>query len=123
MEGRVCENPECRKPATLQCPTCVKLQLEPSFFCSQDCFKALWGMHKLAHKKRDEKIESGFKFSGPLRPYPYSFTGHREIPDHVKKPDYFKRTEERRGGKEGGGTGRERGEEGEGRREEKEEPE
>ena len=30
-------------------------------------------MHKLAHKKRDEKIEQGFKYTGPLRPHPYSF--------------------------------------------------
>lgn len=45
-------------------------------------------MHKLTHKKRDEAIESGFKFTGPLRPYPYSFTGKRKVPDHIKKPDY-----------------------------------
>lgn len=42
----------------------------------------------MAHKKRDEKIESGFKYSGPLRPFPYSFVGKREVPDSIKKPDY-----------------------------------
>ena len=45
-------------------------------------------MHKLAHKKRDEKLESGFKFTGPLRPFPYSFTGKRAVPEEIKKPDY-----------------------------------
>ena len=47
-------------------------------------------MHKLAHVKREEKIESGFKFAGPLRPSPYSFIGHREVPETIKKPDYAK---------------------------------
>jgi len=86
----MCSHPECAKPASFMCPTCVKLQLEPSYFCSQDCFKDLWNMHKMAHKKRDEKIESGFKFTGPLRPHPYSFTGRREVPTDIVKPDYAK---------------------------------
>jgi len=47
-------------------------------------------MHKLSHKKRDETIESGFKFTGPLRPFPYSFTGKRDVPDDIKAPDYAK---------------------------------
>lgn len=74
----------------MQCPTCVKMQLEPSYYCSQECFKALWKFHKMVHKKREERIESGFKFTGPLRPFPYSFAGHREIPKHIKGPDYAK---------------------------------
>ena len=93
MEGQVCQNPMCSKPASMQCPNCIKLQLEPSFFCSQECFKELWPMHKLVHKKRDEKIETGFKFTGPLRPYPYSFTGRRPVPDDIKKPDYAKNSQ------------------------------
>jgi len=47
-------------------------------------------MHKLSHKKRDETIEKGFKFTGPLRPFPYTFTGKREVPEHIKRPDYAK---------------------------------
>lgn len=43
----------------------------------------------MAHKKPEEKKESGI-YTGPLRPYPYSFKGHRAIPDHIKKPDYGK---------------------------------
>lgn len=32
----------CQKPATLQCPRCLELDLEKEFaaFCSQECFKA-----------------------------------------------------------------------------------
>jgi len=44
----------------------------------------------MSHKKRDEKIESGFKFTGPMRPSTYSFTGKRKVPDEIKKPDYAK---------------------------------
>jgi len=27
-------------------------------------------------------------FTGPLRPFPYTFRGLRDVPDHIKKPDY-----------------------------------
>ena len=37
-----------------------------------------------------EKLESGFKFTGPMRPSTYSFTGRRSVPDEIKKPDYAK---------------------------------
>ena len=66
-----CAMPGCGKPASLQCPTCVKMELEATFFCGQDCFKAAWGIHKLVHVSPEEtkkKKESGFKFTGPLRP-------------------------------------------------------
>ena len=93
MEGHVCEHPECSNPAAMQCPTCLKLGLDPSYFCSQDCFKALWSLHKLSHKKPDAsagKAEDSYKYTGPLRPAPYSFKGHREVPEHIKRPDYAK---------------------------------
>lgn len=34
----------CAKPATLQCPRCLELNLEKDFaaYCSQDCFKVRW---------------------------------------------------------------------------------
>lgn len=32
---RTCETAECNLPAKLQCPTCVKLGIQNSFFCSQ----------------------------------------------------------------------------------------
>lgn len=42
------------------------------------------------HKKTEKPSEDGYKFSGPLRPFPYSFRGHRNVPEHIKKPDYAK---------------------------------
>ena len=40
---RQCMGLECPNEAgTLQCPTCLKLSLKDSFFCSQDCFKRSW---------------------------------------------------------------------------------
>lgn len=40
------------------------------------------------HKKSDKPKDDGYKYSGPLRPFPYSFKGHRPVPEHIKKPDY-----------------------------------
>ena len=48
---RACATPACPKPATMQCPTCIKLGLEPTHFCSQECFAGFWKFHKLSHKK------------------------------------------------------------------------
>lgn len=42
----------------------------------------------MVHQKREDKIESGFKYTGPLRPFPYSFTGKRVVPKDMNKPDY-----------------------------------
>ena len=35
MEGQTCETPGCDKAAKLQCPTCIKLEIKGSYFCSQ----------------------------------------------------------------------------------------
>lgn len=35
MEGAVCASPNCGKAAKLRCPTCIKLHLSDSYFCSQ----------------------------------------------------------------------------------------
>ena len=32
---RTCESPGCQQPAKLQCPTCIKLGIQGSFFCAQ----------------------------------------------------------------------------------------
>lgn len=51
---RKCRSPDCENDAgTLQCPTCLKLGIKDSIFCSQDCFKKNWvslfvGRHNLA---------------------------------------------------------------------------
>lgn len=33
--NRVCETPGCNSAAKLQCPTCIKLGIQGSYFCSQ----------------------------------------------------------------------------------------
>lgn len=38
-----CLGADCENDAgSLQCPTCLKLGIKDSFFCSQDCFKKNW---------------------------------------------------------------------------------
>jgi hypothetical protein len=49
FESRRCSTPGCGKAATLKCPTCNQKGLPDSFFCSQDCFKSGWALHKLVH--------------------------------------------------------------------------
>jgi hypothetical protein len=40
---RKCLGVDCDNDAgSLQCPTCLKLGIKDSFFCSQDCFKKSW---------------------------------------------------------------------------------
>lgn len=41
--ARKCMGGDCENDAgTLQCPTCLKLGMKDSYFCSQDCFKRNW---------------------------------------------------------------------------------
>lgn len=47
--GFTCTTPECGNKATLQCPTCLKIGIQGSFFCGQDCFKGYWKTHKIIH--------------------------------------------------------------------------
>lgn len=35
--------------STLKCPTCLRLSLPSSYFCSQDCFKTNWKSHARIH--------------------------------------------------------------------------
>ncbi|XP_065191224.1 methionine aminopeptidase 1-like [Sycon ciliatum] len=95
----ICETVGCGKPSKLRCPTCVKLGIPGSFFCSQDCFKSSWKAHKGVHdmtaSSKDQTPQeallssrkwSGFQFTGPLRPYPVS--PYRPVPAHIPRPDY-----------------------------------
>lgn len=87
------------KPRLLQCPTCIKLKLDPSFFCSQKCFRDNWAVHKKKHVAHSsnhhhhgvDNIEGnpwpGFKYSGELRAC-YPLSARRLVPDHITKPDY-----------------------------------
>lgn len=56
-EGCVCETKNCGKGAQLRCPTCVKLNLTDSYFCSQVIVffvgflsKILWNFYFLKFK-------------------------------------------------------------------------
>jgi len=100
MEGKMCESPSCEKPAKLQCPTCIKLNIQGSFFCNQECFKSNWELHKNLHKlaKTDVASQSSKKGSGLFNPWPnFKFTGRlrpagqsdtRVVPRTIPRPDY-----------------------------------
>ena len=77
---QACATPGCPKVATMQCPTCIKLGLEPTHFCGQECFAGFWKFHKLGHKKQTVTQDDGF-YKGSMRPFPYSFSGKRPVPE------------------------------------------
>ncbi|KFY73356.1 hypothetical protein V499_06556 [Pseudogymnoascus sp. VKM F-103] len=87
-QKRMCIGADCPNEAgTLQCPTCLKLDIKDSFFCSQDCFKKNWSTHKTAHKSSLFNPFPTYPFAGPLRPvYPLSET--RTLPASIPRPDY-----------------------------------
>ncbi|CAN8020368.1 unnamed protein product [Ixodes persulcatus] len=91
----VCGTLGCESSAKLQCPTCIKLGIKGSFFCSQACFKGSWDAHKQVHKDiKNAKNAAGsifnpwpsYTFTGKLRPFPLS--PKREVPEHIMRPDY-----------------------------------
>ncbi|EUB56030.1 Methionine aminopeptidase [Echinococcus granulosus] len=98
--SHICVTPDCGKPATLRCPTCIKLGITGSYFCTKECFKKYWKTHKNLHLLAVEIIEGkcmfpsseldtifdGYYFTGPLRPA--KKTPFRTIPDHIARPDY-----------------------------------
>ncbi|KAI7780532.1 hypothetical protein LA080_015933 [Diaporthe eres] len=108
---RKCLSVDCENDAgSLQCPTCLKLGIKDSFFCSQDCFKKNWGSHKSMHKQENSIIQNtlnippkvvskpdpetgyynpfpNFSYTGPLRPV-YPLSPRREIPKTIPHPDY-----------------------------------
>lgn len=69
----------------MQCPTCKKLNLPPSYFCQQECFKRSWSVHKAKHNLTPEP-QDDYQYTGPLRPGKVS--AMRTVPDHIRKPDY-----------------------------------
>jgi len=92
MSKGLCCSPGCQKEAQLQCPNCIQLGIQESSFCSQECFKTFWPIHKLLHTKKpvDENgMPSqfrGYKFTGPLRPA--YVTPMRKVPSGIQLPDY-----------------------------------
>lgn len=87
--------------AGMQCPTCKKLNLPPSFFCGQPCFMKHWGDHKLKHTQTKdlpatiptmtEADRNSFQFKGKLRPG--KITPSRIVPAHIARPDYATRND------------------------------
>lgn len=84
---RMCAGVDCPNEAgTLQCPSCLKLALKDSYFCSQDCFKRSWvciiffpSVETQTDNPSQAQHRSLHKSSNPLRNL---FT-----PDVVSKPD------------------------------------
>ncbi|ORX61852.1 MetAP 1 [Hesseltinella vesiculosa] len=90
VESNVCASLECSNAAHLQCPTCVKQNInQDSFFCSQDCFKKSWGVHKSKHASTKKLYDPfpTFNYTGPLRAV-YPLSARRVVPDTIEKPDY-----------------------------------
>ncbi len=87
-----CATPNCPNEAKFKCPTCIKLDIKMNCnFCSQECFKFFWTVHKLIHNKPEAKdqpseVFKNYKFSGPLRPGYVS--PMVQVLNHILKPDY-----------------------------------
>ncbi|XP_065577851.1 methionine aminopeptidase 1-like [Artemia franciscana] len=91
----VCTTVGCSGESKLQCPTCVKKGIVGSYFCSQECFKSSWSVHKVLHQTKGSSVSTSgngynpwpsYTFSGSLRPYPQ--TPRRSVPTSIERPDY-----------------------------------
>jgi len=80
MEANNYQCEGCGKQAKLRCPSCIKLELPDSYFCSQDCFKKSWVIHKIKHTVDNNN------YTGNLRKGKVS--AMRTVPEHIEKPDY-----------------------------------
>eukprot|EP01134_Creolimax_fragrantissima_P007005 CFRG7005T1 len=92
LSKHTCDGLDCDNPAKLQCPTCIKNKVGPSFFCSQDCFKSNWATHKLLHKAAVSANSQydpfpDFNHTGVIRPH-YPLSQKREVPESIPRPDY-----------------------------------
>ncbi|KRZ50947.1 Methionine aminopeptidase 1 [Trichinella nativa] len=90
-ESQICQRPECNNVAKLKCPTCIKLNLKPSYFCCQDCFKEDWLNHKQIHKlatmnQTSKTLYPEYSYTGKLRAYAQGVP--RFVPLSITRPDY-----------------------------------
>lgn len=86
-----CAGIDCGKPAKMQCPTCLKLNAVPTYFCDQECFKKNWAKHVLVHKDYQNEanfVPPKFKYTGPLRPH--YVTPQVTVPSTIQQPEYAK---------------------------------
>ncbi|XP_014599270.1 PREDICTED: methionine aminopeptidase 1 [Polistes canadensis] len=91
-----CETPGCEAEASLQCPTCLKIGIQGSYFCTQKCFKQSWNTHKVIHQlAKGENTDKttkefnpwpNFHYTGKLRPF--KNLPRREVPEYIGRPDY-----------------------------------
>ena len=101
-----CFSPGCGAPASMRCPTCRTLSLEPpaGMFCGKACFAANWDAHKKFHATvsrlqaaapstsaapsslRASREFDGYSFTGALRPGAVS--ARRPPPEGLPRPDY-----------------------------------
>lgn len=90
----VCAAATCGKETTsqLKCPVCLK-EGRTCVYCDQNCFRSNWAVHKTIHQAADTNSEGSydpfpeFAYSGPLHAA-YPLTPRREVPKHIKRPDY-----------------------------------
>lgn len=89
----ICAATNCGKEteSALKCPVCIKDGIT-SVYCDQKCFRGNWASHKSIHKNEDGSDEPyepfpTFQYTGALRPV-YPLTPRREVPKHIKRPDY-----------------------------------
>ena len=85
-----CSGEDCSNPAgTLKCPTCMKFGIDSSY-CSQECFKRNWKIHKAVHPREDGKTYDPFPslvYTGKLRAC-YPLSPRRPIKAGIVLPDY-----------------------------------
>ena len=86
-----CCGADCGKEAsgTLKCPTCLKNNVT-SYFCSQECFKRNWRVHKSIHPKAGVDTYDPFPaeaYTGDLRAV-YPLAPRRPIKEGVELPDH-----------------------------------
>ena len=73
QQGHVCQTLNCGKPASLQCPTCIKLGIkDESHFCDQNCFTSYWSEHKKVHALKSGKSISAPAVYNPWQVFSYS---------------------------------------------------
>ncbi|KAI1268097.1 methionine aminopeptidase 1 [Xylariaceae sp. FL1019] len=93
MIEKTCSGVECDKEAsTLQCPTCLKLGVKDSYFCSQECFQKSWATHKATHKAQNTATGSynpfpSYPYTGSVRPL-YPLSPPRPVPKTIAQPDW-----------------------------------
>ncbi|KEY65098.1 hypothetical protein S7711_08167 [Stachybotrys chartarum IBT 7711] len=104
-----CLGADCENDAgSLQCPTCLKLGVKDSFFCSQDCFKKNWGNHKSMHRSQSSILHHfippkaispdpatgvynpfpNYPYTGSLRPV-YPLSDRRVVPKSIPHPVWW----------------------------------